>query len=114
MTEALEDHVGTVSTGGCTITNLRFTDDIDGLAGTEEEPAKLVNHLNTTSTRSGMELSAEKTKLMTNCKEQVKTRITVSGQELDTVSHFKYLGTIISKEGLNNCSFSTIETHLVR
>ena len=28
----LEDHEGTVSIGGRTITNLRFADDIDGLA----------------------------------------------------------------------------------
>ena len=32
MTDALEDHQGTVSIGGRTITNLRFADDIDGLA----------------------------------------------------------------------------------
>ena len=41
MTDALEDHEGTVSVGGRTITSLRFADDIDGLAG-EEELAKLV------------------------------------------------------------------------
>ena len=38
MTDASEDHEGTVSTGCRTITNLRFADDIDGLA--EEELAK--------------------------------------------------------------------------
>ena len=32
MTDALEDHEGTVSIGSKTITNLRFADDIDGLA----------------------------------------------------------------------------------
>ena len=37
MADALEDHEGTVSIGGRTITNLRFADDIDGLAGEEEE-----------------------------------------------------------------------------
>ena len=37
MTDALEDHDSTVSTGGRTITNLRFADDIDGLAEEEEE-----------------------------------------------------------------------------
>ena len=42
MTDALEDHEGTVSTGSKTITNLRFTDSIDGLARAEEEVAKLV------------------------------------------------------------------------
>ena len=66
MTDALEDDKGTVSIGGRTITNLRFPDDIDGLAGEEEELAKLVEHLNKASTAYGMEISAEKTKLMTN------------------------------------------------
>ena len=35
MAGVLEDHKGTVSIGGRTITNLRFADDIDGLAGQE-------------------------------------------------------------------------------
>ena len=33
MTDALEDQEGTVSSGGRTITNLRFPNDNDGLAG---------------------------------------------------------------------------------
>ena len=37
MTDALQDHEGAVSIGGRTIINLRFADDIDGLAGEEEE-----------------------------------------------------------------------------
>ena len=46
MTDALEDHDCTVSIGGRTITNLHFADDINGLAGQEEELAKLVERLN--------------------------------------------------------------------
>ena len=46
MTDALEDHEGTVSIGGRTITNLHFADDIDGLAGEEEELAKLAERWN--------------------------------------------------------------------
>ena len=64
MTDALEDHEGTVSIGGRTITNLLFADDIDGLAGEEEELAKLIELLNKASTACGMEISAEKTKLL--------------------------------------------------
>ena len=45
MTDTLEDHEGTVSTGGRAITNLRFADDIDGLAGEEEELAALAERL---------------------------------------------------------------------
>ena len=48
-----------------TITNLGFADDIDGSAGEEEELAKLVERLDKTSTAYGMEISAEKTKIMT-------------------------------------------------
>ena len=65
MTDALEEHEGTVSFRGRTITNLRFADDIDGLTG-EEELAKLAERLDKASTVYGMEISAEKTKLMTN------------------------------------------------
>ena len=62
MTNALEVHEGTVSIGGRTITNLRFADDdIDGLAGEEEELANLVERLYKASTAYGMEISAEKT-----------------------------------------------------
>ena len=66
MTDALENHEVTVSIGGRAITDLRFTDDIDGLAGEEEELAKLVERLDKASTAYGMEISAKKTKLMTN------------------------------------------------
>ena len=66
MTDALEDQVGTVSIGGRKITNLRFCDAIDVLAGTKTELKSLVNNLYKASGASGMEIRAEKTKLMAN------------------------------------------------
>ena len=66
MTDTFEDHEGTVSIGGRTITNLRFADDIDGLAGEEEELVNLIERLDKASTAYGMDISAERTKLMTN------------------------------------------------
>ena len=72
-TEALEDYEGTVSIGGRTITCLRFTDDIDGLAGEEEELANLVERLDNASTAYGMEISAEQTKQMTNNAGSINT-----------------------------------------
>ena len=99
MTDASEDHEGTVSTGGRTITNLCFPDAIDGLAGEEEELANLVEHLDKASTAYSMEISAEKTKLMTNNTSGIKTEIKVNGQKLETVTSFKYLVSVITDEG---------------
>ena len=99
MTDALEDHEGIVSVGGRTITNLCFADNIDGLAGEEEELAKLVERLDKASTAYGVEISAEKTKLMTNNTSCINTEIKVNGQKLETDTSFKYLGSFITDEG---------------
>ena len=45
---------------------LRFAVNIDELAGEEEELANLVERLDKAFTAYGMEISAEKTRLMTN------------------------------------------------
>ena len=87
-----------VSTGG--ITSLHFADDIDGLAEEEEELANLVKRPVKASTAYGMEIGAEKTKLMTNNTSGINTEIKVNGQKLETVTRFKYLGSVISDEGL--------------
>ena len=101
MTDASDDHEGTVSIGGRAITNFRFADDIDGLAGEEEELVNLVECLNKASTAYGIEISAEKTKLMTNIASGINTEIKINGQKLETVTSFKYLGSVISHEGFN-------------
>ena len=82
MTDALEDREGTVSIGGRAITNLRFADDIDHLAVEEEELAKLVECLDKASTAYGMEISAEKTKLITNNTSGINTDIKVKARSL--------------------------------
>ena len=66
MSDALEEHVEKVSIGGRNITNLRVADDIDALAEEEHELEDLEESLDKTCTRCKMEISAEKTKLMTN------------------------------------------------
>ena len=81
MTDTLEDYEGTVSIGGRAISNFRFADDTDGLAGEEEELAKLVERLDEASTAYGMEISAKRTKLMTNNTNSINTEIKVDGQK---------------------------------
>ena len=46
-----------------------------------------------------MEISAEKTKVMTNNTSGINTEIKVNGQKFETVTSFVYLGSIITDEG---------------
>ena len=78
-------------------TNLRFADDIDGLGG-EEELANLVERLEKDSTAYGKEISAEKTKLMTNT-GGINTETRINGQKLETVTSLKYLSSVTTDEG---------------
>ena len=46
-----------------------------------------------------MEISAEKIKLMTHNTSGINTEIKVNGQKLETVTSFKYLGSLMTDEG---------------
>ena len=98
MSDALEEHDGKVSIGGRNITNLRFADDIDALAE-EEQELEALESLDKTCTRYRMEISAEKTKLMTNSANGIQREIKVKGQKQGTVTSFKYLGAVVSDDG---------------
>ena len=87
MADALGDHEGTVSIRGRTITNLRFADDIDGLAGQEQELVRLINHPEEAFTAYGMQISAEKPQLMTNT-NGISADITIDNKKLETVRSF--------------------------
>ena len=92
MTEALDDHKGTVNIGGRTITNLRFANNIDGLAGKEEELASLVN-------RREKDLftlwKLPKTKLTTNNTDGIRIDMRVNGGRLGEVG----LGAVVTDQG---------------
>ena len=99
VSDALEEHGGKVSIGDRINNNLRFVDDIDALAEEEQELEALVESLDKTCTRYKMEISAEKTKLMTNSANGIQREIKEKGQKLATVTSFKYLGAVVSDDG---------------
>ena len=80
------------------MTNLRFADDIDGITGEEDDLTKRVHNLDTASTKFGMEISAGKTKIMTNY-GTLQRYITIQGHKLEIVDHLKYLGAITCDDG---------------
>ena len=99
MRDALDDHEGSVSIGGWLITNFCFADDIVVNAEEEEEAGVLIDRLDRTTTRYKMEISPDKTKMMTNNPNGFQREIKIKGQRLEEMENFKYLGAIISNEG---------------
>ena len=96
MSEGLREHDGKVSIGG---RNIRFADDIDALSEEEQGREALVKSLNKICTRYKMEISAEKTKLMTNSANGIQREIKVKGQNLGAVTSFKYIGAVVFDDG---------------
>jgi len=62
MADTLENYSGAVKLSGRQITNLRFADGIDLIAGSKTELAELTKQLDTTARNYSMEISAEKVK----------------------------------------------------
>ena len=60
ISEALQTFNGTVYVGGRNISNWRFADDIDLMAGSWKELGELTELVDTTSAAYGMEVSTEK------------------------------------------------------
>ena len=104
MSDALEEHDGKVSIGGRNIAH-----DIDAVAEEEQELEALVESLDKTCTRYKMEISAEKTKVMTDSANGIQREIKVKGQKLGTVTSFKYLGAVVSDNGSKPEVLSRIE-----
>ena len=82
MADAQEEHDGKVSLGGRIITNLRFADDKDAVAEEDQELEALVEFLDKTCIMYKMEISAEKTKLMTNSANGIQREIKVKRTEV--------------------------------
>ena len=60
---------------------------------------KLVDRLDTTTTRYKIEIGRDKTKAMTNNPNGFQKEIKINGQRLEKVDNFKYLGAITSNKG---------------
>ena len=100
MINTLDGYTSTISIGGRKISNLRFADDIDLIAGSNTELQDLTNRLVESSKSHGMEISQEKSKTMVNSKNNDKcAKIYMDGILLEDVKIFKYLGATLKSDG---------------
>ena len=98
MNDALINHTGSLKINGRIITTLRFADDIDSLAGSEEELINLTGYLFKAANIYRMTINPSKTKLMLN-DDNCQPNIAIQGEIIETVKSFKYLGSIINESG---------------
>ena len=99
INKSLLYHKGTISIEGRVITNLRFTDDIDGLAGIENELVNLINKIDSISRNYGMEINTNKTKITINCEGHFNNSIFLHNEVIESVDTFKYSGSILDDNG---------------
>jgi len=97
--EALQDSEEGVKAGGKLIKALRFADDQAMAAGKEEDLQRMMDRLNKTTTEYGMKINPKKTKAMKIIRvdgEEKNMKITIDGEEIEQVTEFCKLGSLIS------------------
>ena len=69
------------------------------MGGSSGEFQEITNKLVNIATAYGMEVNTEKSKIMTNSKNNISADINMSSQKLKEVANFKYLGATLCKDG---------------
>ena len=77
-------------TSSIPVSNLRFADDIDLMAGSNSELQDLTNKLVARAGACGMKISTVKSKITMNSTSTTNTNITMDGEQLQVVENFKY------------------------
>ena len=96
MREALADWDGVISIGGRMITNLRYADDTTLIAETKNELIAIMERVKLASEKAGLYLNVGKTKVMMS---EDQGEMVVDGKHIEVVSHFIFLGSLITKDG---------------
>ena len=98
MREALNDHHTSIFIGDGPMWNLQFADDIDLMESSNGELQDLTSRLIDKARAYGMEVSTEKSKIMTKSTNNSSADFTMNVQKLEVTS-FKYLGATLCKDG---------------
>ena len=97
MREALEDWDGGISIEGRRITNLRYADNTTLLAETKNNLIAIMERVKLASEKAGLYLNVGTTKVMMT---EDQGEMVVDGKHIEVVSHFIFLVSLITKDGL--------------
>ena len=96
MRETLEYWDGGISIGGRRINNLRYADDTTLIAETKNDLIAIMERVKLASEKEGLYLNVGKTKIMMT---EDQGEMVVDGKHIEVVSHFIFLGSLITKDG---------------
>jgi hypothetical protein len=88
--------VAGVKIGGRKINNLRYADDTTLLAENKDDMGQLIKRVKISSKKTSLKLNIKKTTIM-SIREQ--GNISVEGEEIRTVTSYKFLGALITNDG---------------
>jgi len=98
--EATDNMETGISVGGRIIKTIRYADNKAVLANSQKGLQQLMHNLNKVTREFGMKINVKKTKVMCiSHKGNNKLKIYVDGQQVEQVSQFRYLGSLISEDG---------------
>jgi hypothetical protein len=95
-TAGLEDIEASVKIGGRKINNLRYADDTTLLAENKDDMGQLMKRVKISSEKAGLKLNIKKTRVMSIGDQG---NILVDGEEIRTVTSYKFLGALITNDG---------------
>ena len=96
----IEDFEDGIVVGGKIVRDVRFADDQGMVSSTERGLQNLMNKLNDTAKKFNMKINVQKTKTMVVSRNEGRlVKIKIDDQEIEQVSNFKYLGSLISEDG---------------
>ena len=91
--------VGGFKIRGRIINKVLFADDTDFIFKIQEELQDMVNRLVYTGRKYGMEINIDKSQVMRVSRSNESLQIKVNNRELKEVDHFKYLGSVLTRDG---------------
>ena len=89
MQQAVHDFSGTISINCREISNLRFANYINIIAGTEEKLQEFTTALERRAHAYGTEINAEKSKIMINSKIEQRTTLIMNVERLEEITSFE-------------------------
>jgi len=80
--------------------SVRFANDKAMLSNTAKELQTLMSKLNDVTEECRMKINTKKTKIVVIVKGNKRVKIIINGDETEQVKQFRYLGSVITEDGL--------------